>query len=322
MQNSEETRPIERPVTVAMASRRLGWGDLAAAAMDDLIRLAREEDLDCTGLRVGTAHFRRGDATTEALNPKGNGSARLVARQDLVVCGIPLLERILMSYCNGTITPRVAEGDAVKPGTEIAVISGPISGLLQAERVLLNFIQHLSGVASQTRAYAELLQASTTRLVDTRKTTPGFRLLEKVAVATGGGWNHRLGLYDRVLIKDNHLAACGSIAGDALAAAVAKIRSQRPDLVVECEVDSPRQIEPVIEAGADIILLDNFSTVQLQRAVDRIGGRALTEASGGITRERLPELAAIGLDFISTGALVHQSTWRDIGLDWGGGGNE
>lgn len=317
MRDKFELPKVKRPVTAAMASRRLRWDDLDPAAMDSLIQLARAEDLSSRGLL--NAAFPPGDATTAALAPTGVATARLVARQNLVLCGIPLLQRVLDAYCssNSSLTASAAEGQSVPPGTELAVVKGPVECLLQAERVMLNFVQHLSGIATQTRCYAGLLQDSPTRLVDTRKTTPGFRLLEKIAVATGGGWNHRLGLYDRILIKDNHLAAVGAASGQALANAVGHIRAQRPDLVIECEVDDPSQIDPVLAAGADIILLDNFSTAQLRLAVAHINGRALTEASGQITKQRLPEIAAIGLDFISTGALVHQSTWCDIGMDWG-----
>jgi nicotinate-nucleotide pyrophosphorylase (carboxylating) len=267
MHSYSQGAAIKRPVTVGTVSRRLTWEDLDEAAMDGLIRLARDEDLYGHGLRHNP--FRPGDATTDSLALSGCATARLVARQPLVVCGIPLIRRV-----------------------------------------------HLSGIATQTQEYVAQLKNSATRLVDTRKTTPGFRLLEKISVAAGGGWNHRLGLYDQVLIKDNHLAAAGATAGQALADAVRHIRLTRPDLIIECEVDSPSQIDPVLDAGADIILLDNFTTTELIDAVKHINGRALTEASGGITLQRIPEIAHIGLDFISTGALVHQSVWCDVGLDW------
>lgn len=316
MHSYSQGAAIKRPVTVGTVSRRLTWEDLDEAAMDGLIRLARDEDLYGHGLRHNP--FRPGDATTDSLALSGCATARLVARQPLVVCGIPLIRRVLEIYSEGkaTLTASTCEGQPVSPGTEIAVVSGPTASLLQAERVMLNFVQHLSGIATQTQEYVAQLKNSATRLVDTRKTTPGFRLLEKISVAAGGGWNHRLGLYDQVLIKDNHLAAAGATAGQALADAVRHIRLTRPDLIIECEVDSPSQIDPVLDAGADIILLDNFTTTELIDAVKHINGRALTEASGGITLQRIPEIAHIGLDFISTGALVHQSVWCDVGLDW------
>jgi nicotinate-nucleotide pyrophosphorylase (carboxylating) len=195
--------------------------------------------------------------------------------------------------------------------------------MLAAERIILNFLQRLGGVATQTRRYVDALGKSRTRLLDTRKTTPGYRMLEKYAVACGGGWNHRLGLFDRVMLKDNHLALLGLAETSTslrsptrLAEAVAAARRNAPDLPVEVEVDMIQQIPPVLAAGADVILLDNFAPAQLKKALELIGGRAFTEASGGITLKTLPRLADLGLDFASTGALVHQSVWVDIGLDW------
>jgi nicotinate-nucleotide pyrophosphorylase (carboxylating) len=196
----------------------------------------------------------------------------------------------------------------------LATLSGDPRTLLTAERVILNFLQRLSGVATQTHRYVEALGATRTRLLDTRKTTPGYRMLEKYAVACGGGWNHRLGLFDRVMLKDNHLALLGATGG--LAAAVAAAKRAAPELPVEIEVDLLAQIPPALAAGADVLLLDNFTPAQLRRAVALIGGRTFTEASGGITLKNLPRLAGLGLDFISTGALVHHSVWADIGLDW------
>jgi nicotinate-nucleotide pyrophosphorylase (carboxylating) len=198
----------------------------------------------------------------------------------------------------------------------LARLEGPARRLLEAERVLLNFLQRLSGIATHTAAHVRALGRTHTRLIDTRKTTPGWRMLEKYAVACGGAWNHRLGLFDRVLIKDNHLAASGATRGDRLAAAVRLARRRAPDLAIEVEVDELAQLPPVLDAGADVVLLDNFTPAQLRRAVALVAGRARTEASGGVTLRSLPALAHLGLDFISSGALVHQSTWVDIGLDW------
>lgn len=198
----------------------------------------------------------------------------------------------------------------------LGIIAGPPRTILEAERVLLNFLQRLSGVASLTRACVDALGSSRTRLLDTRKTTPGFRVLEKYAVACGGGFNHRIGLFDRVMLKDNHLAAAGATGGRALSDLVGKYRSEWPEMVIELEVDSISQIAPALAAGIENLLLDNFTTGELAEAVALVGDRAATEASGGITAERLAGLASLGLDFISTGATVHQATWKDIGLDW------
>jgi nicotinate-nucleotide pyrophosphorylase (carboxylating) len=209
-----------------------------------------------------------------------------------------------------------SDGTPCPAGTCLGTISGEARQLLEAERVLLNFLQRLSGIAFLTRQYVDALGATPTRLLDTRKTTPGFRMLEKYAVACGGGFNHRLGLFDRIMLKDNHLAAAGATGGSALADLVRSSRARWPEMIIELEVDSLDQIPPALEAGIENIMLDNFSLEELRNAVDLIGDRAATEASGGITLQRLPTLARIGLDFISTGATIHKATWKDIGLDW------
>lgn len=299
--------------------RRLGWEEIDPQFLRPIIELARREDLSDAGLRMHGA--KPGDATTQALfagTQSGIRSrAHLTARRAITVCGLGLCEHILPAYgTGGRFTAAKKDGERVLPGERLGTLEGSPALLITAERVLLNFLQHLSGVATHTRRHVDALGQSDTRLLDTRKTTPGFRLLEKYAVACGGGWNHRLGLYDRIMIKDNHLAALGATAQERLRNAVALARSKRPDLSVQVEVDSIEQIEPVIEAGADIILLDNFSVPQLQEALTLIDGRCLTEASGGVNIESLPQLGQLGLDFISCGALIHQAPWVDIGLDW------
>ncbi len=294
--------------------KRLTWDELDPAYLRRLVEIARDEDLAGLGLR--SRPRKTGDRSTGSITTTPRqSSADLVAREPLVVCGLPLLPLIIKSYGGNAVAQlRTRDGAALKRGDVLATITGDPRILLAAERILLNFIQRLSGVATQTRLYTDALGASRTRLLDTRKTTPGYRMLEKYAVACGGGWNHRLGLFDRVMLKEKHLALLGS--ADDLAAAVARARKNSPDLAVEVEVDRLDQIPPVLAAGADIILLDNFTTPQLRKAIGLIAGRAFTEASGGITLKSLPGLAKLGLDFASTGALVHQSAWVDIGLDW------
>ena len=294
--------------------KRLTWSDLDLAHVRRLIGMARDEDL--AGLGLHPAPLKTGDRSTAALDftPR-QSQAHLVAREDLVVCGLPLLSLILSEYGSTShVQLRVTDGARLSAGDHLATLSGDPRTLLTAERVALNFIQRLSGIATQTRHYVDALGEGRTRLLDTRKTTPGYRMLEKYAVACGGGWNHRLGLFDRVMLKDNHLALLGS--SDDLATAVKRARTAAPDLPVEVEVDRLDQIAPVLAAGADVILLDNFDRPTLSAALALINGRALTEDSGGITRQSLPALAGLGLDFVSTGALVHQSVWVDIGLDW------
>ncbi|MFU8848634.1 MAG: carboxylating nicotinate-nucleotide diphosphorylase [Opitutales bacterium] len=297
-------------------STRLSWDDLDPDYLRQLIGLAKIEDLAGAGLTHRPT--RLGDVTT-ALMPEGaRGHARLVVREPMVVCGLGLVGMVLQAYsADCSFTASCRDGDLLQPGDVLGVVQGDAGALLQAERVLLNFLQHLSGIATETRAYVEALGASSTALLDTRKTLPGYRVLQKYAFACGGGVNHRIGLFDRVMLKDNHLEVAGATGGERLAEAVALARTTCEHLPIEVEVDRMDQIGPVLVAGADIILLDNFSTEELKLAVAQIDGAACTEASGGIGLEALPVLGQLGLDFISTGAPVHQSRWKDIGLDWG-----
>ncbi len=296
-------------------SGRIAWSDIDERYLRQIILLAKEEDLEGAGLAALPSN--PGDATTHALAPEGDGQAALAARVSLVPCGLDLIPLILDVYGKGcSWSPQAKDGMQVKAGACLGVVSGPSAVLLQAERVILNFIQHLSGVATQTARYVKALGWCKTKLLDTRKTTPGFRVLEKYAVACGGGWNHRIGLFDRIMFKDNHLALAGAKGSDRLAEAVKTARNRFPELPIEVEVDSLEQIPAVLEAGVDVILLDNFSDADLAEGQALIGTRASTEASGGITLERLPALAGIGLDFISSGALVHQSAWVDLSFDW------
>lgn len=294
---------------------RLAWQDLDRDYLRQLVGLAKIEDLAGAGL--ADRPQRLGDVTT-ALMPEGaTGHAQLTAREPLILCGLGLVSAVLDSYgSDGHFDAKTRDGDSLQKGDVIGILSGSSSALLQAERVLLNFLQHLSGIATETRRYVDALGESTTALLDTRKTLPGYRVLQKYAFACGGGYNHRIGLFDRVMLKDNHLAVAGATGGNRLTETVALAVNSCKDLAIEVEVDTLEQIPPVIEAGADIILLDNFSIGELRRAIDLIDGRACSEASGGIQIDTLPALGELGLDFISTGAPIHQSTWKDIGLDW------
>lgn len=300
-------------------SARLPWSAIDNRYLGRLIALARDEDMGGEGLSAasGLRPEEPRDVTTALLPHMATGAARLVARRELVACGLDLVPRIAAIYGGGlAFEPACADGAVVPAGGVMGTLRGSVCTLLQAERVMLNFLQRLSGVASATRIYCEAMGDTPTRLLDTRKTTPGFRVLEKYAVACGGGWNHRLGLFDRVMIKDNHLAAAGATGGNALSRAVRKAVATYPHIVVEVEVDRMEQITPVIDAGAHIVLLDNFPVDALEAAVALIAGRARTEASGGVTLDKLPAICRTGVDFVSTGALTHASTWMDIGLDW------
>ena len=294
---------------------RLKWQDLDPDYLRQLVGLAKIEDL--AGAGMANRPDRLGDVTT-ALMPEGaKGKAQLTAREPLTICGLGLVQTVLDSYGQDCqFEAKVEDGQSVDPGEVIGILSGASTVLLQAERVILNFLQHLSGVATEARLYVDALGSSPAVLLDTRKTLPGYRVLQKYAFACGGGYNHRIGLFDRVMLKDNHLAMAGAIGGNRLSETVALAVNTCEDLAVEVEVDHLEQIAPVLEAGADIILLDNLSLPELKEAVSMIEGRAFTEASGGITLNNLSALGDLGLDFISTGAPIHQSRWKDIGLDW------
>ena len=294
---------------------RLKWQELDPDYLRQLVGLAKIEDLAGAGL--ANRPERLGDVTT-ALMPEGaKGKAQLTAREPLTICGLGLVQTVLDSYGQDCqFEARVEDGQSVDQGEVLGILSGASTVLLQAERVILNFLQHLSGVATEARLYVDALGSSPAVLLDTRKTLPGYRVLQKYAFACGGGYNHRVGLFDRVMLKDNHLAVAGAIGGNRLSETVALAVNTCEDLAVEVEVDRLEQITPVLEAGADIILLDNFSPPELKEAVSMIEGRAWTEASGGITLNNLSALGDLGLDFISTGAPIHQSRWKDIGLDW------
>lgn len=297
--------------------RQLSWDDLDPVYLRQLIFLAKEEDFEGSGLVELPKVV--GDVSTNSLNLDEGlvSEASIVAHQELVIAGLPLVPIVLNAYGEGSVFKQeIEEGTRVFENDVLATITGPAKTLLQSERVLLNFLQHLSGIATLTSEYIAALGNSQTRLLDTRKTTPGFRVLEKYAVAHGGAWNHRMGLFHWVLMKDNHLAASGVKAGHPLTELICRARENSPGLAIEVEVDRLEQIDPVLEAGTDVILFDNFSIDELSEAVKIVGKRAIKEASGGISIEIIPQMADLGLDFISIGALIHQSTWMDIGLDW------
>ena len=262
-----------------------------------------------------------GDATTLSLVPPDSASSALMnARVGMTVCGVGIAERVFKELDSGVkVECRVGDGDRVEAGAALLRIEGPTRAILTGERTALNFMQRLSGVATLTSRYVAAVAGLKTEILDTRKTTPGGRVLEKHAVACGGGRNHRVGLYDMVMIKDNHLAALRDAEPNAIAAAVERARAGAPDLKVEVEADNLEQVAQAAEAGADIILLDNMPPAMLREALRIIDGRCQTEASGGITLETIRAVAETGVDFISVGALTHSATAVDIGLDFAGG---
>ena len=299
--------------------RRLSWSEIDADYLRSMVELARAEDIEGKGLANPPKNGR--DITTMTLTPKTQTSARLVSREDLTVCGMELLPIILDVYESHSgserlkFTPEAKDADKLQRGDVLGIFEGSAQIMLQAERIMLNFLQRLSGVSTMTAKYVQALGKTQTKLLDTRKTTPGFRVLEKYAFACGGGYNHRIGLFDRVMLKDNHLAAAHAASGEMLAEAVRKARKENADVAVEVEVDSPGQIPPVLEAGADVIMLDNFNFDDMRKAVDYIGQRAYVEVSGGVTLSTIGKIGEIGPDFVSSAAPVHSSKWIDIGLD-------
>lgn len=259
-----------------------------------------------------------GDVTTLATVPaEAQACAVMAAREPLVVAGLMLAEAAFQQLSDSVKISRKAEdGQRVGDGLTLLNICGPARSLLSAERVALNFVQRLSAVATLTSQFVQAIQGTRAQILDTRKTTPGWRRLEKYAVSCGGGHNHRIGLYDMVLIKDNHLAALSQALPNPVGAAVERARSQYPRLKIEVEVDTLEQLDQALAAGADLILLDNMNPVQLRLAVQKCRGRAQTEASGGITLASVRAVAEAGVDFISVGALTHSARAVDIGLDF------
>jgi nicotinate-nucleotide pyrophosphorylase (carboxylating) len=259
-----------------------------------------------------------GDVTTLATVPaRARARAVMAARQPLVVCGLDLAEEAFRQLSRRVEIERCHDdGDRLEAGTPLLRLTGPARALLTAERTALNFVQRLSGIATLTASYVAKVADTGARILDTRKTTPGWRFLEKYAVACGGGRNHRTGLHDLVLIKDNHLVALRDAKPNAIAAAVHRARQACPGLKVEVEADTLEQVRKAVEAGADIVLLDNMPPALLRRAVKLVAGRAQTEASGGVNLRTVAAIARTGVDFISVGALTHSATAVDIGLDF------
>jgi nicotinate-nucleotide pyrophosphorylase (carboxylating) len=253
-----------------------------------------------------------GDITTDNLvAPDKTGKAAIIAKEPLILAGLDVAVQVFK-----TLDPDLAidspctEGDKVPGGTRIMSISGSLRPLLHGERTALNFLQRLSGIATHVRPYVEAVKDYPVRLVDTRKTTPGWRVLEKYAVRVGGAANHRMGLYDGVLIKDNHIAACGSIT-----TAITRVRASISHLVkIEVEVANLEEVTEALRAGADVIMLDNMDLGEIRAAVARINQRAIVEISGNVSLETLPSLAATGVDIISVGALTHQARSVDISM--------
>jgi nicotinate-nucleotide pyrophosphorylase (carboxylating) len=280
--------------------------ELTAEELRHAARLALAEDLGS------------GDVTSLATVPaEARARAMMRAREPLVVAGLALAEGVFAQLSAETqFTRLLQDGQPAQAGQRLLEVAGPARALLGAERVALNFVQRLSGIATLTARFVQAVRDTGAQILDTRKTTPGWRRLEKYAVTCGGGRNHRLGLYDMVLVKDNHLEALRHEKPNAIAAAVARARAAYPRLKIEVEADTLEQVDQALAAGADSILLDNMDLTQLRQAVQKCSGRVPTEASGGVSLETVGDIARTGVSFISVGALTHSARAVDIGLDF------
>ena len=272
---------------------------------DILIQLALEEDLGDLG-----------DTTTNSVIPADlKTTAVLIAKEDLICAGLPVAERLFHTLDPDVVfTAKVKEGEACPRGTIMAEISGPARVLLTGERTALNFLQRLCGVATASHKYQELA-GDRAKILDTRKTTPGWRNLEKYAVAVGGAFNHRIGLYDRIMIKDNHRELAGMEGKGGILRSVRRAREMYPQLEVEVEVDSLDELDEALLSGAEYILLDNMDNEKVVKAVGIARNKARLEASGNVTLARIPSLSETGVDFISSGALTHSVKSSDISMD-------
>ena len=273
---------------------------LEMEAVRKIIRRALEEDI------------RSGDVTTSAaLAGSETGLATALAKEDLVVAGMDVFREVFRVRDGGLIFEAALSDGAWAPrGTILATVTGSLASILTAERVALNLFQRMCGIATLTKQFVDAVAGTKARILDTRKTMPGLRIIDKYSVRIGGGHNHRYGLYDGVLIKDNHIEAAGGIAE-----AVRRVRGQAPLMVkIEVEVKNLVEVEEALAAGADIIMLDNMSVDAMKKSVQLIGGRALVEASGNVTLSTVREIAGTGIDFISVGALTHSARAADISL--------
>jgi nicotinate-nucleotide pyrophosphorylase (carboxylating) len=290
---------------------KLQFGGEDRLAAERLIELALAEDL-------GTA----GDLTCQALiDASKRGTVAVVAREEGILAGGPVAAAVFARLDSQVVwEQRVPDGGALSAGTQLAVVSGPVRSILSGERTALNFLTHLSGVATLTRRFVDAVAGTRCLILDTRKTLPGYRALEKYAVRVGGGTNHRRGLFDGILIKDNHLADW-TAQGRTIAAAIEQARSRNPGIAIEVEVDTLEQLRDALEGRPDVVLLDNMHPPMQRQAVairNSAAPQALLEASGGVTLETVHKIAEAGVDRISVGALTHSAPALDIAFDWRG----
>ena len=271
---------------------------MISESIKKIIKYALAED-------IGT-----GDITTQAtINPRKKGRAIAVAKEDFVVAGVAVFAETFKCLDKNTkVNILIDDGRRAKKGDVIARVSGNLSNILQAERVALNLFQRMCGIASHTSRYVKAVRGTEVKILDTRKTVPGLRILDKMAVRIGGGRNHRIGLYDGILIKDNHIEAAGSIT-DAV-----KAQRKNPFMKIEVETKNIKEVKEALKCDVDVIMLDNMSIPTMKKAVDLVNGRTLLEASGNVSLENVADIAAIGVDYISVGELTHSVRGADISL--------
>jgi len=298
-----------------MTIARTPYADLPGALLDELAHAGLDpEDVYRMVVRAFDEDLPDGgsDVTSSAMPPMGRGTGDIVAREAGVVAGLGVAELVFVYALADAVgvTGRLADGTHVAAGDVVTTVSGPVQDLLTAERTALNFASHLSGVATATSHWVAAIEGTHARVLDTRKTLPTYRSLQKYAVRCGGGLNHRFSLSDRAMVKDNHVIAAGGVVP-----AYELVRAANPTLRVEVEVTDLDQLRELLDAGCDEILLDNMDAATMAEAVRLTDGRATLEASGGLTLERAREVAATGVDFISVGALTHSVKVFDLGLD-------
>ena len=296
-----------QPCALSRFQKKLLWQDIELSEIYPLLKMCVWEDIN-----------NKGDITSEICQVKDSGVAALIAREEMVICGLPLIPLIIQEFQLQSILLEniKVDGERAKKNEIFAYLHGKQKEILLVERTILNFVQRLSGIAALTRQFSTILDKYEVGLLDTRKTTPGHRILEKYATCCGGGYNHRMNLSDRILIKDNHLASEGINSTMDFSKFLKKIVKKADNALVEIEIDQIDYLLPAIEAGVDAVLLDNFTPKEVKTAVLTNKNKVVLEASGGINLESVENFAETQPHFISTGAPIHNSRWIDIGLDW------
>ena len=306
----------DNPPALESFRQRISWDALDKNLIEKQLKICVEEDL---GLNSKDETKWQSDITTRCCEITNNGSAYLTAREPMILCGTLIIPFIIKAFGTQQVTYTIKynDGDDLQRDDIIGILTGPINEILAIERSVLNYLQRLSGISTSVLKFKKKIDKHGVGLLDTRKTTPGLRLLEKYASACGGSFNHRIGLFDRILIKDNHLAAAQATHGTELENFLRSVvRKNNSNCIIEVEIDEIEQLEAAINSGVDAVLLDNFSPTLIKQAMMKNKNRVVIEASGGITEFSILDYAKAQPHFISTGAPIHSSRWVDIGLDW------